>query len=89
MEAVAELKITLAKDLLLEMYNFEFLFSISTLTLNQCCSQAGWCGSTSAYCGGGCQTKYGTCNTGSLVSNDGSCGGANGYTCTGSTFGTW
>ncbi|KAI8906881.1 hypothetical protein EDD86DRAFT_192827 [Gorgonomyces haynaldii] len=27
----------------------------------QCCSQWGWCGTTSAYCGTGCQSKYGLC----------------------------
>ncbi|KAF1849606.1 carbohydrate-binding module family 18 protein, partial [Cucurbitaria berberidis CBS 394.84] len=26
-----------------------------------CCSQYGWCGTTTAYCGAGCQTKSGTC----------------------------
>lgn len=62
-----------------------------------CCSQAGWCGSTSDYCGDGCQAFYGDCGssstttsaappTGSLtVSTDGTC--ANGNTCLGSTFG--
>ncbi|RHZ82798.1 hypothetical protein Glove_103g226 [Diversispora epigaea] len=28
---------------------------------NLCCSQWGWCGSTSAYCGTGCQPLYGRC----------------------------
>ncbi|KLU86886.1 hypothetical protein MAPG_05893, partial [Magnaporthiopsis poae ATCC 64411] len=27
-----------------------------------CCSQYGWCGSTSAYCGTGCQPGFGKCN---------------------------
>jgi hypothetical protein len=27
-----------------------------------CCSQYGWCGSTSEYCGAGCQKSYGKCN---------------------------
>ncbi|KAF2028980.1 hypothetical protein EK21DRAFT_90197 [Setomelanomma holmii] len=57
-----------------------------------CCSQYGWCGSTSAYCGTGCQSGYGTCtpvvsSTGVKVSDDGSCGGTGGMTCQGSTFG--
>jgi len=28
---------------------------------NECCSQYGYCGKTSAYCGTGCQPKYGLC----------------------------
>ncbi|EFJ04146.1 hypothetical protein SELMODRAFT_139127 [Selaginella moellendorffii] len=27
-----------------------------------CCSQFGYCGSTSEYCGAGCQRGYGRCN---------------------------
>lgn len=30
--------------------------------LSNCCSHAGYCGSTSAYCGTGCQSEYGTCS---------------------------
>ena len=30
-------------------------------TGGQCCSQYGYCGSTSAYCGVGCQSLYGAC----------------------------
>ena len=26
-----------------------------------CCSPAGWCGSTAAYCGDGCQSGFGLC----------------------------
>ncbi|RYP08248.1 hypothetical protein DL764_001982 [Monosporascus ibericus] len=62
-----------------------------------CCSQHGWCGSTAAYCGEGCQSAFGTCDGGSgggggggggaPVSEDGSCGGADGVTCVGSEFG--
>lgn len=26
-----------------------------------CCSPAGWCGSTAAYCGDGCQSGFGSC----------------------------
>ncbi|KAF1835699.1 hypothetical protein BDW02DRAFT_277609 [Decorospora gaudefroyi] len=26
-----------------------------------CCSQYGWCGSTTAYCGSGCKSAYGSC----------------------------
>ncbi|WYZ40736.1 hypothetical protein EsH8_IV_001077 [Colletotrichum jinshuiense] len=26
-----------------------------------CCSEFGWCGSTSAFCGTGCQSRYGSC----------------------------
>ncbi|KAF3002041.1 hypothetical protein E8E13_008907 [Curvularia kusanoi] len=32
-------------------------------TFGNCCSQAGWCGSTSAYCGTGCQSGFGTCGS--------------------------
>ncbi|KAF2006993.1 carbohydrate esterase family 4 protein [Amniculicola lignicola CBS 123094] len=28
-----------------------------------CCSAAGWCGSTTDYCGTGCQASFGTCGT--------------------------
>lgn len=28
-----------------------------------CCSQAGWCGSTTGHCGTGCQSGYGTCGS--------------------------
>src|SRR6187455_2805283 len=28
-----------------------------------CCSQYGWCGSTSAYCSTGCQPSFGTCTS--------------------------
>ncbi|KAF7515425.1 hypothetical protein G7054_g14578 [Neopestalotiopsis clavispora] len=29
---------------------------------SQCCSQWGWCGTTSEYCGTGCQSAYGLCS---------------------------
>lgn len=41
-----------------------------------CCSQYGYCGTTTDYCGGGCQPLYGTCDTTS--GDDGTCGPANG-----------
>ncbi|GKT47910.1 chitin deacetylase ARB_04768 [Colletotrichum spaethianum] len=34
-----------------------------------CCSQYGWCGSTTEHCGTGCQSAYGTCNSGSNPSS--------------------
>jgi peptidoglycan/xylan/chitin deacetylase (PgdA/CDA1 family) len=34
-----------------------------------CCSAAGWCGSTDAYCGTGCNPLFGTCSGGSAVSD--------------------
>jgi hypothetical protein len=55
-----------------------------------CCSAYGWCGSDTGHCGSGCQTGFGTCTQatgGSTISPDGSCGGANKYTCQGSAFG--
>ncbi|KAK1689653.1 hypothetical protein BDP55DRAFT_691740 [Colletotrichum godetiae] len=68
---------------------------------SQCCSQYSWCGTTDAHCGTGCQSKFGKCTTGSSnsgggststngrVSSDGTCGGTAGYTCKGSSFGTY
>ncbi|OSS54028.1 hypothetical protein B5807_00423 [Epicoccum nigrum] len=32
-------------------------------TFGNCCSQSGWCGSTTDYCGTGCQTGFGTCGS--------------------------
>jgi hypothetical protein len=61
-----------------------------------CCSQWGWCGSTSAYCGTGCQSAFGTCGTANTsstgstalqVSTDKTCGPTTSNTCQGSTFG--
>ncbi|KAM0344841.1 hypothetical protein ACHAPU_007223 [Fusarium lateritium] len=54
-----------------------------------CCSLQGWCGSTPGHCGTGCQDKFGTCDPAvdiGTMTTDGSCG-ANGKTCTGSTYG--
>ncbi|TGO58390.1 hypothetical protein BOTNAR_0182g00280 [Botryotinia narcissicola] len=31
-------------------------------SFGNCCSQYGWCGSTSTYCGTGCQSGFGTCS---------------------------
>lgn len=53
-----------------------------------CCSKDGFCGATTDYCGTGCQLDFGVCeSTEGTVSQDGTCGGALGYTCKGSTFG--
>ncbi|KAH8710045.1 hypothetical protein GQ44DRAFT_661884 [Phaeosphaeriaceae sp. PMI808] len=58
-----------------------------------CCSQYGWCGSTSDHCGTGCNPSAGTCNGGNggttpkPVSTDGTCGGSGGKTCANSAFG--
>jgi hypothetical protein len=63
----------------------------------QCCSQYGWCGTTTDYCGTGCQSTFGTCTGGTTTgggtttpppasggsSPDGTCAGANGYSCGG------
>ncbi|PVH78196.1 carbohydrate-binding module family 18 protein [Cadophora sp. DSE1049] len=49
-----------------------------------CCSEAGYCGSTSAYCGLRCQGQAGLCLA---PSEDGTCGWERGYTCLGSRFG--
>ncbi|KAF1965070.1 FAD-binding domain-containing protein [Bimuria novae-zelandiae CBS 107.79] len=32
-------------------------------TFGNCCSSAGWCGSTTAYCGMGCQPGFGNCGS--------------------------
>jgi len=59
---------------------------------NKCCSQYGYCGTTSAYCGTGCQSGFGKCTTSTggssssssgkdytkIVSTDGSCGAGKG-----------
>ncbi|KLU82797.1 hypothetical protein MAPG_01865, partial [Magnaporthiopsis poae ATCC 64411] len=57
----------------------------------KCCSSYGWCGSSKAFCGNGCQKAFGKCDdvaAGSEnVSQDGTCGGPNNYSCKGSEFG--
>jgi hypothetical protein len=53
------------------------------------------CGSSDAFCGTGCQSDSGDCAvqsalpspTGAPSSPDGSCGGAAGYSCSGTAFG--
>ncbi|KAF2182165.1 carbohydrate esterase family 4 protein [Zopfia rhizophila CBS 207.26] len=37
--------------------------------LGSCCSQYGWCGSTSDHCGTGCNNNFGTCGSGSSASS--------------------
>jgi glucan 1,3-beta-glucosidase len=37
-------------------------YTCAGLASGTCCSQYGWCGSTSAYCGTGCQSAFGTCS---------------------------
>ncbi|KKF92177.1 Lectin-B [Ceratocystis platani] len=64
-----------------------------TCTGTNCCSKWGWCGATDDFCGAGCQAGFGRCDPVSdekdnkapkvVLSPDGSCGGENGYTCTG------
>ena len=51
-----------------------------------CCSSAGYCGSTSAHCTAGCQSAFGTC-TSTDISPDGTCGGTKKYKCKGSSYG--
>ncbi|CAG8528322.1 1732_t:CDS:2 [Ambispora gerdemannii] len=54
---------------------------------NSCCSQYGYCGTTSDYCGTGCQSSYGQCDSPSgggsslPVSSNGQCGSAQGTQC--------
>lgn len=77
-------------------------FTCQGSTFGTCCSQYGWCGSSTDHCAVGCQTAFGTCTSGgapttsaaptpsaapSKVSTDGTCGGAKGLTCKGSAFG--
>ncbi|KAF9729258.1 hypothetical protein PMIN03_000309 [Paraphaeosphaeria minitans] len=56
-----------------------------------CCSQHGYCGSSSVYCGFGCQADFGSCSTSPFleqeISPDGTCGGTNNFTCAGSGYG--
>ncbi|RPA91178.1 hypothetical protein L873DRAFT_1715215 [Choiromyces venosus 120613-1] len=62
---------------------------ICTPNFGNCCSGSGYCGNSTAYCGAGCQGSYsttGACLTTGVSSVDGSCGGTNGYTCTGGAF---
>lgn len=62
-------------------------------TFGNCCSQYGWCGSTTDHCGTGCNAAFGTCTSTppttppASISTDGTCGTQGGKTCTGSTFG--
>lgn len=69
-------------------------------TFGNCCSQYGWCGSSTDHCSAGCNSAFGTCTgTGGSgggsttpapakkVSTDGTCGTQGGATCAGSTFG--
>lgn len=64
-----------------------------------CCSQYGYCGSTTDHCSGGCQAGFGSCSSGGggggsqpapvlKASSDGTCGGSTGSTCAGTPFGT-
>ncbi|KAL2076241.1 hypothetical protein VTL71DRAFT_1184 [Oculimacula yallundae] len=53
-----------------------------------CCSSAGYCGTSTTHCEAGCQATFGTCSTGTgSISTDGSCSGTGKKTCLGSTFG--
>ncbi|KAK1843988.1 agglutinin Isolectin 1 [Colletotrichum chrysophilum] len=72
-------------------------FTCQGSSFGDCCSQWGYCGSSSDHCAAGCQSSFGTCSassgggattsaakpasTGSKTSPDNSCGGSNGYTC--------
>lgn len=38
-------------------------------SFGDCCSSAGWCGSTPAYCGDGCQSEYGRCGSNDQASS--------------------
>ncbi|KAF2130461.1 carbohydrate-binding module family 18 protein [Dothidotthia symphoricarpi CBS 119687] len=71
-------------------------------TFGRCCSAYGWCGSSDAHCltTEGCQPGFGDCTIPSPVSStppaptptsnvstDGTCGGTQGFVCTGSIYG--
>jgi hypothetical protein len=47
-------------------------FVCDQTSFEPCCSQYGWCGSTTAYCGTGCQSKFGRCNAPSSTINSAS-----------------
>jgi peptidoglycan/xylan/chitin deacetylase (PgdA/CDA1 family) len=68
-----------------------------------CCSQYGWCGTSSDYCAAGCQPAFGTCSGnigggstgggstgGSVDPIGGTCGGGSGHVCgTGACCSQW
>lgn len=60
-------------------------FTCAGSVFGRCCSIFGYCGTSDFFCGGGCQSGYGQC--GLIPSTDGTCGGSNGATCTGSKKG--
>jgi hypothetical protein len=63
---------------------------LTSESFGNCCSQYGWCGSTTDYCSTGCNSAFGTCTSTAPpkpVSPFGTCGGLLGYTCKGSIFG--
>ncbi|KAF2198531.1 hypothetical protein GQ43DRAFT_378419, partial [Delitschia confertaspora ATCC 74209] len=65
-----------------------------------CCSKWGYCGSSKDYCGAGCQSTFGSCSGAvpapapapapapGKVTTDATCGGAKGFICTGSKWGS-
>jgi hypothetical protein len=66
-------------------------FKCTGSSFGNCCSQYGWCGSTSDHCGTGCNSVFGTCGSSTpkptstplKTSPDGTCGGSTGNTCVG------
>ncbi|KAI6330805.1 hypothetical protein MCOR29_001748 [Pyricularia oryzae] len=71
-------------------------FTCQGSSSGNCCSQYGWCGSSSDHCNAGCQSAFGTCGSGQApppsgggltVSPDGTCAGNTGFTCQGSSSG--
>ncbi|KAK1676727.1 hypothetical protein BDP55DRAFT_549903 [Colletotrichum godetiae] len=53
-------------------------FTCQGSSYGNCCSGAGWCGSTSSYCGTSCQSKYGTCGSSSSNTTSSSSGSSSG-----------
>ncbi|KAL0943095.1 uncharacterized protein CTRU02_200981 [Colletotrichum truncatum] len=67
---------------------------VCTPAWGACCSKDGLCGYSSAFCGDGCQEGFGECDSTSPPppgpgdpSPDGTCGGTNGFNCTGTAYG--
>ncbi|OJD37641.1 carbohydrate esterase family 4 protein [Diplodia corticola] len=53
-------------------------FTCTGSTFGDCCSAAGWCGSTSDYCGTGCNSEFGTCGTSSVTPSSPATGSSTG-----------
>ncbi|KAF2258416.1 hypothetical protein CC78DRAFT_595079, partial [Lojkania enalia] len=69
-------------------------FTCLNSSFGNCCSQYGWCGSTSAFCSTGCNSAFGTCSdspspllTSSIITTNARCGTGFGFTYQSSQWG--